>query len=113
MFRRVGGWVGGWLRARDREKKEYINEESKLHFCCIFKKIDMERGTLRSGERFAARNLAFYKSEKDLLNHHKRLLAEDHYILLVIVLVQKIDIFFEFDSHKKYNYSILLEWFLN
>ena len=37
----------------------------------------MERGTLRSGERFAARNLAFYKSEKDLLNHHKRLLAEE------------------------------------
>ena len=69
--------MGGWFRVRDREKKEYINEESKLHFCCIFKKIDMERGTLRSGERFAARNLAFYKSEKDLLNHHKRLLAEE------------------------------------
>ena len=36
--------------------------------------IEMERGTLRSGERFAARNYAFYKSEKDLLAHHKRLL---------------------------------------
>ena len=37
----------------------------------------MERGTLRSGERFAARNLAYYSSEKLLLDHHQRLLAEE------------------------------------
>ena len=37
----------------------------------------MERGTLRSGERFAARNLAYYNSEKVLLDHHKRLLSEE------------------------------------
>jgi hypothetical protein len=37
----------------------------------------MERGTLRSGERFAARNYAFYKSEKELLDHHKRLLSHE------------------------------------
>ena len=36
-----------------------------------------ERGTLRSGERFAARNIAFYKSEKELLDHHKRLLEQE------------------------------------
>jgi hypothetical protein len=34
----------------------------------------MERGNLRSGTRFAARNLNYYSSVKELLEHHKRLL---------------------------------------
>jgi len=33
-----------------------------------------ERGALRSGKRFAARNNPFYLSEAELLNHHKKLL---------------------------------------
>ena len=34
----------------------------------------MERGNLRSGTRFAARNLNYYPTVKELLEHHKRLL---------------------------------------
>ena len=34
----------------------------------------MERGNLRSGTRFAARNLNYYSTVKELLEHHKRLL---------------------------------------
>jgi hypothetical protein len=37
----------------------------------------MERGTLRSGERFAARNYSYYPSVEELLSHHQRLLAEE------------------------------------
>lgn len=37
----------------------------------------MERGTLRSGERFATRNFSHYTSEKELLAHHKRLLEPE------------------------------------
>ena len=36
-----------------------------------------ERGTLRSGQRFAARNQAYYTSVAELLSHHQRLLAEE------------------------------------
>lgn len=36
-----------------------------------------ERGTLRSGERFAARNQSYYTSVAELLSHHQRLLAEE------------------------------------
>jgi len=35
----------------------------------------MERGNLRSGTRFAARNLNYYPTVKELLEHHKRLLS--------------------------------------
>ena len=35
----------------------------------------MDRGTLRSGERFAARNYSYYPSVAELLAHHQRLLA--------------------------------------
>ena len=35
----------------------------------------MERGNLRSGTRFAARNLNYYPTVKELLDHHKRLLS--------------------------------------
>ena len=35
----------------------------------------MERGNLRSGTRFAARNLNYYSTVKELLEHHKRLLS--------------------------------------
>lgn len=37
----------------------------------------MERGTLRSGERFAARNNPYYTSVQELLAHHQRLLADE------------------------------------
>lgn len=37
----------------------------------------MERGTLRSGERFAARNYSYYSSVEELLSHHQRLLAQE------------------------------------
>lgn len=33
-----------------------------------------ERGQLRSGQRFAARNLPYYSSVRELLQHHRRLL---------------------------------------
>lgn len=36
-----------------------------------------ERGQLRSGERFAARNLPFYTNVRDLLRHHKRLFSTE------------------------------------
>ena len=35
----------------------------------------MERGTLRSGERFAARNYSYYPTVEELLSHHQRLLS--------------------------------------
>jgi hypothetical protein len=38
---------------------------------------EMERGALRSGERFAARNQSYYPSVQELLSHHQRLLAEE------------------------------------
>ena len=37
----------------------------------------MDRGTLRSGERFAARNYSYYTSVQELLSHHQRLLAQE------------------------------------
>jgi hypothetical protein len=37
----------------------------------------MERGELRSGSRFAARNFNYYTTVKELLEHHKKLL--DHH----------------------------------
>jgi len=33
-----------------------------------------ERGVLRSGKRFAARNIPYYLTEQELLSHHKKLL---------------------------------------
>jgi hypothetical protein len=38
--------------------------------------MDLERGTLRSGSRFAARNLPHYTSYSELMQHHHKLL--DH-----------------------------------
>jgi len=35
-----------------------------------------ERGVLRSGRRFAARNIPYYLSEAELLSHHKKLLED-------------------------------------
>lgn len=35
-----------------------------------------ERGVLRSGKRFAVRNVPYYRSEAELLSHHKRLLED-------------------------------------
>lgn len=35
----------------------------------------MERGSLRSGTRFAARNLNYYPTVRELLEHHRRLLS--------------------------------------
>ena len=37
----------------------------------------MERGTLRSGQRYAARNHPYYNSVAELLSHHQRLLAQE------------------------------------
>jgi len=37
----------------------------------------MERGELRSGGRFAARNQPYYTSAKELMSHHKRLLSTE------------------------------------
>lgn len=37
----------------------------------------VERGSLRSGARFAARNNPYYTSVRELLNHHPRLLEEE------------------------------------
>lgn len=36
-----------------------------------------ERGQLRSGARFAARNLPYYSSLKELLSHHRRLFEKE------------------------------------
>jgi hypothetical protein len=37
--------------------------------------MELERGTLRSGSRFAARNLPHFTSYADLIQHHQRLLS--------------------------------------
>ena len=37
--------------------------------------MNWERGTLRSGSRYAARNLPHYTSYKELMHHHQRLLS--------------------------------------
>ncbi len=37
----------------------------------------MERGSLRSGTRFAARNLNYYPTVRELLQHHQRLLSHE------------------------------------
>lgn len=39
--------------------------------------MDRERGELRSGGRFAARNKAHYSSYKELMSHHKKLQEEE------------------------------------
>jgi hypothetical protein len=37
----------------------------------------MERGALRSGQRYAARNNPYYNSVQELLSHHERLLLQE------------------------------------
>jgi hypothetical protein len=55
---------------KERKKEIHFFYKVSLSFAA-----EMERGNLRSGTRFAARNLNYYPTVKELLDHHKRLLS--------------------------------------
>jgi hypothetical protein len=79
----------------------------------------LERGTLRSGSRFAARNFPHFTSYNELMSHHKNLLAEKPVISQRIVRIADVTtgslsqtiVRFRFDS--SVIESTLLDTFVN